>query len=370
MTQNNMHILKSFLTLIFTISIGLAATACSQNENKTDEAKNTDTSQKSTQISVTKVATQNLSVFEEAIGTLEGVIDPTVAAEIAARVVKVLVHPGQTVKKGETVALLDGSDFGLQRQEAQSEVGRIEVLIANQNKMVERNRALVNKNFISKNALDDANSQLNALKQQLAGAKSRINTINHNGAKNRVVAPTDGVVEKQLVASGDYVRVGDPIVQIISKKLLRAHIPFPENIAAKLKPGLTIILTTPTSSKEVSSTINELKPQVTAENRSIDVIADVRDEADWQPGASVKGRILLGDKNSALIVPEQSVVLRPAGEVVYEVQNNIAVQRIVKTGLQQNGQVEILDGLSGGETIAVDGAAFLTDKTKVSILKK
>lgn len=354
------YILFGLCMLIFSLS------ACKKAEDTATEAAKTN---KSTQINVVKVTTQNLEIFEEAVGTIEGVIDPTVAAEISARVIKVLVHPGQTVKKGETIALLDGSDFGLQRNEAQTEVGRIEVLIANQQKVVGRNQALVDKNFISKNALDDASAQLNALKQQLAGAKSRISTINHSGAKNRVVAPTDGVVEKQLVASGDFVRIGDPIVQIISKKLLRAHLPFPESVAAKLKPGLTIKLTTPTSSKEVISVINELKPQVMADSRAIDVIADIRDEADWQPGASVVGRVILGGRNAAIVVPEQSLVLRPAGEVVYVIVGDTAKQKIVKSGLAHNGGIEILEGLNGGEMVAVDGAAFLTDNAKVSILQ-
>lgn len=357
-----------FSRLFISTLIGLSISACSKD--KAEDAKPDAANLKSTQISAVKVNTQNLSLYEESVGTLEGVIDPTVAAEISARVLKVLVHPGQTVKKGETIALLDGSDFGYQRQESQSEVARIEALLANQSRIVERNRALVEKNFISKNALDDVITQQSALKQQLAGAKSRIATINHNGSKDRVVSPTDGIVEKQLVATGDFVRVGDPIVQIISKKLLRAHIPFPEHIAAKLKPGLTVIMTTPTSTKEVRSVINELKPQIMANSRSIDVIADIRDEADWQPGASVNARVILGDRPSAIVVPEQSIVLRPAGEVVYEIVNNEALQRVVKSGLQQNGGIEVLEGLNGNETIAVDGAAFLTDKAKVSIIKQ
>ena len=344
----------------------LSLSACKKPDKDSTEASKTS---KSTQVSVVKVGTQNLEVFEEAVGTIEGVIDPTVAAEISARVIKVLVHPGQMVKKGETIALLDGSDFGLQREEAQTEVGRIEVLIANQQKIVDRDQTLVGKNFISKNVLDDASAQLDALRQQLAGAKSRINTIAHTGAKNRVVAPTDGIVEKQLVASGDFVRIGDPIVQIISKKLLRAHLPFPESVASKLKPGLKIKLTTPTSSKEVISVIAQLKPQVMSDSRAIDVIADIRDEPDWQPGASVVGRVILGGRNAAIVVPEQSLVLRPAGEVVYVIVGDTAKQKVVKSGLAQNGGIEILEGLNGGETVAVDGAAFLTDNAKVSIIK-
>ncbi len=354
------------ITLLALFSLVTLFSACKKNESAVaDEAK----AAKSTQISVVKVASENLLLVEEALGTLESVIDPTVAAEIPARVIKVLVHPGQKVKKGETIALLDGSDFGMQRQEALSEVARIEALLANQAKIVERNRALVDKNFISKNALDDVTTQQAALKQQLAGAKNRVATISHSGAKNRVVAPTDGVIQTQTAAEGDFVRVGDPIVQIISKKLLRAHLPFPESVAAKLQPGLTVILTTPTSDKEITSVVRELKPQIATNNRTIDVIVDIKDEADWQPGASVVGKVQLGERASAILVPEQSVILRPAGEVVYEILNNEAHQRIVKTGLQQNGMIEILEGLNGGETIAKDGAAFLTDKAQVSILE-
>jgi hypothetical protein len=52
--------------------------------------------------------------------------------------------------------------------------------------------------------------------------------------------------------------------------------------------------------------------------------------------------------------------------VVYIIKNNIAMQRLVKTGLRQEGKVEIVEGLAAGEQVAVDGAAFLTDQAPVS----
>jgi len=117
----------------------------------------------------------------------------------------------------------------------------------------------------------------------------------------------------------------------------------------------------------VMSTIRELKPMIGETNRAVDVIADVTDEAGWQPGASVKGEIILGEHPDAVLIPEQSLVLRPAGEVVYVIQHNVAIQKIVKTGMRQDGKIEILEGLKANETIAKDGAAFLTDQAKVNI---
>jgi multidrug efflux pump subunit AcrA (membrane-fusion protein) len=67
------------------------------------------------------------------------------------------------------------------------------------------------------------------------------------------------------------------------------------------------------------------------------------------------------------VVPEHAVVLRPAGKVVYLVDEGKAVQRIVQTGVKQGGFVEITAGLAAGETIAVDGAGFLTNNANVAI---
>jgi membrane fusion protein (multidrug efflux system) len=110
-----------------------------------------------------------------------------------------------------------------------------------------------------------------------------------------------------------------------------------------------------------------LKPMIMEGSRTVDVIADVLNQQDWQPGASVTGTVVLGEQAAALMVPEQSVVLRPAGEVVYVIRDNVAYQAVVKTGLNQDGMVEILEGLKANDTVVVDGAGFLTDKTKVTV---
>ena len=102
------------------------------------------------------------------------------------------------------------------------------------------------------------------------------------------------------------------------------------------------------------------------DTRAADVIADVDDPVGWHPGASVNGAVVLGERSGAVVVPEASVVLRPAGEVVYVIEGKTARQRIVKVGLRDQGMVEILEGLNAGETVAVDGAAYLTDKAAVN----
>jgi len=357
---------KPALALFLVFLMSLSSVACSKKEAEQDAKKKP----QAALISTTITEASTLEIREESIGTLEGLMDPTVAAEAAGRVVKITAHPGQIVKKGQVLVLLDATDYNLQRAQVQAEVARLEALTSNQSRIVERNQVLVQKKFISQNALEDVTTQHAALQQQLDGAKAQIAIIEHTRAKTTIVAPIDGVVQKQIVSTGDFVKIGDPLLQIISKQKLRAHLPLPENIAAKIHAGIKVRLSTPTSNDEVLSTIRELKPLISETSRAVDVIADVNDQAGWQPGASVKGEIILGEHPNAVLLPEQCIVLRPAGEVVYVVKDGLALQRIVKTGMRQDGKVEIIEGLSAGEVIAKDGAAFLTDKAKVKVEAK
>jgi len=318
-------------------------------------------------VSVVTAGYASMEMREETVGSLEGLSDPTVAAEVSGRVLKVLARQGQHVKKGQEIALLNPIDYQLQRREALSEVARLEALQENQKRLVERNTRLVERNFISEHALDDVKTLEIALRRQLEGAKSRLATIEHNTSKTRLLSPVDGVVESRQVAEGDYVKVGDPLFQIISNQRLRAHLPFPEGIAAQIRPGLEVRLTTPTSDVEIVSRIKELKPAIGAGNRAIEVLADVENQPGWHTGASVNGVVILGVRKDVVVVPEQSVVLRPAGEVVYAVNQAQVHQRVVHTGLRQDGMVEIIDGVEVGERIVLDGAAFLTDGAKISI---
>src|SRR3546814_15619970 len=139
----------------------------------------------------------------------------------------------------------------------------------------------------------------------------------------------------------------------------RAHQPFAESIAVKLKPGLKSRLSTPTPPDLVTSTIRELEPLIGETNRAVDVIADIVDQPGWQSGASVNGIVILSER-SAVVVPEQSVVLRPAGEVVYVIKDGVAHQRIVKTDRKS-----VVSGKSVSVRVDLGGRRTIKKKQKI-----
>ena len=322
-------------------------------------------------VTAATVEARPLEVYEEVVGTLENVIDPTIGAEVAGRIVRVHGFTGKKVAKGELLAEIDAVDFQIQSRADQAEIGRLTSLLQQQERVVERQQKLIGQGFITQNAADDAIAQRNALREQLNTARARSEATGRSVTKARVVAPIDGEIETQIIAVGDYVKLGDPLFKLVGVQELRAHLFLPESAATRIRPGLKVVLAPPAApDRVIESVIAEIKPTVGTNNRALDAIVKFRGEGNlFRGGGTVNARIVTQMREGALMVPEQAVVLRPAGKVVYALREGVAEQRIVETGLKQDGQYEILKGVRAGDTVAVDGAGFLTNGAAVALPK-
>lgn len=321
-------------------------------------------------ISTTVAEPRPLEVYEEVVGALENVIDPTIGAEVAGRVTRVYGFTGKRVARGDLLAEIDAADFEIQSRGDQAEIARLSSLVLQQERVVERQQKLVAQGFLSQNALDDAVAQRNALREQLNSAKARSEGTRRSLTKARIVAPIDGEIETQIVAVGDYVKVGDPLFRMVGVHRMRARLPLPESAAGRLRPGLKVELTSPASQRKILAHIDEIKPTVGTANRALEAIVNFHnDDPLLRGGGSVNARIVIATRESALMLPEESVVLRPAGKVVYAIREGRAEQRVVQTGLKQEGFYEILSGVSAGDAVAVDGAGFLTHGAAVALPK-
>ena len=348
--------------LVLALIVTLSLAACQKAEEKKPSGP------PPTLITVTQARAGAMEITEETLGSLEAVVDPKIGAEVAGKIVQVLAGAGQAVKKGQLLAVIDDTDFALQNRADEAERKRTEALLAQQERVVERQQQLVQKGFISQNAADDARAQRDALREQLAAARARGDMSRRSQGKARVVAPFDGVVEAQIASVGDYVKVGDPMFQLVSSRKLRAHLPFPESSAARLQRGQAAILTSPLlPGAEFRGTVSDIKPSVSESGRALDVIVDIDSMEGFRPGGSVNAAVVVARREDAVLVPEQSVVLRPAGKVVYAVADGKAVQHVVEVGAKRAGMVEILKGLPAGATVALDGAGFLTHNAAVAV---
>ena len=319
-----------------------------------------------TPVTATPVIRDTVIITEESMGWIEAKVNPKVAAEVSGRIEEVYFDTGQIVKAEDTMLTIDNEQQELEKKALQSDIDRLKALIINQKRTVERYQNLLLKKSISQERFDNAEVKLITLKEQLEGALSRLADNRRRLAKTSVFAPVGGWIEKRLVSKGDFVKPGTPLFLMVTDQFLRIVLPFPENTAANLAIGQAVKLTSPLShNRIIEAQINQIRPAVNIYSRALEVIIYIENPGAWRPGGTINGSVTIDRHENAILVPARSIVRRPAGEVVYHIENNVAHQRQVITGQRQGNFIEIISGLSGDERVIVDGAGFLSDGAKV-----
>jgi hypothetical protein len=152
---------------------------------------------------------------------------------------------------------------------------------------------------------------------------------------------------------------------------VHVRLPFPLEVAQRIRIGQAVTLTSfAAPDRRYTGRVREIRPALIATTLSRDVIVMVPGASGFRPQGSIKGEIVMGTQRGAITVPEQALVQRPAGDVVYVMEGDVARERRVVPGIVRAGRIEIREGLTGDETVAVDGAALLSEGAKVRIAER
>lgn len=346
-------------------SLSLVLNAC--GDKSTGEVGGA-TNGKAVLISTQKALVTDLPIWIETVGHIRSRSAPTLAAEVAGRITMVTADTGDDIDVGQLLAETDTSTLELQKQAAQANIERLGIHIANGERRVDRYEKLSSKNLSSQTQVDDAREQLEAYRAEHKAALVQLAIVQDSLDKSRIIAPVSGVIQSRLISAGDFVSRGQPLFEITQPEHLQAWLPFPESVALNVHIGQIVEIRSPlTPGEPIESEITELQPTVGPGSRAIMAIIDLGSPRKLRPGATLTARALVETRKGAVMVPNMSVVRRPAGNLVYVINGDTAEARLVETGEHDGAFVEIHSGLSGNETIATDGAAFLSDGASVTI---
>ena len=319
-------------------------------------------------VSTTTVITMNLNEEDNVMGMIYSRSSPEIAAEVSGRVISVIADIGDVVEKGQVLAQIASEKYDLQLAQSKAEIARLSALLVNQELDLKRAEKLFKDNLVSEEMVDRTRAEFNALSEQINAANAQLRNSERLIEETEIKAPIKTKVAAKHIDIGDFVQNGMIVYELVDTKNLRVGLSFPEYQSLKLKKGLKVFLTTPTSiDQNVEAVIKEIKPNVNSNNRSITAIVDFDNPGSWVPGASTQARIILSTYQDALVLPQLAVVRRSVGDVVYLIQNDTAVEQQVDTGIEKDGLVHIKSGLKNGDIVALDGAGFLTNGTQIKI---
>ncbi|MDQ6974349.1 MAG: efflux RND transporter periplasmic adaptor subunit, partial [Mariprofundaceae bacterium] len=270
-------------------------------------------------ITTTHSITQKVEVIEHALGRIEDPTGTTISAEVPARIRQVMVDVGQQVHQGDTLAQLDSTDMRWTVKAAKAKLNSLRAQVKHQDAVVKRYATLVKNKFISTTMLEQAQTQATALKESVKASQSQLRQAQHNARRTRILAPYDGMVQQRMVAAGDYIGVGKPMFKLVGQAPLQVVISIPETRSRHIHQGTPVRLHLPQDKHIISTTIRDLSPAIVARSNALEARMQLAPQQGWYAGGTVIVDLIVASHPQAVLVPEESVVLRPQGDVVYVV---------------------------------------------------
>jgi RND family efflux transporter MFP subunit len=350
---------------------------------------------------VTATATAAETGAAATVLNASGYVEPrrraTVAAKITGRVTEVLVDEGMEVEAGQVLARLDDADarrqadaYRANRDVARASLDEIEVNLADAERRLRRTRELHEDGVASEQDLDTATATADALKAQLVvagrsldAAEAQLAVALQDLENYTIRAPFAGIAVSKdaqpgemvspVSAGGGFTRTG--ISTIVDMTSLEIEVDVNESYIARVQPGqpaeavldaypgwripATVRTVIPTADRQkatvkVRLTFNELDPRI---------LPDM--------GVKVAFRETAGETEEApralSVVPRNAIVRDGERTAVFVVDGGTVERRAVSTGRELGADIEILAGVSVGNTVVVDPPDELQDGQRVKL---
>jgi RND family efflux transporter MFP subunit len=350
--------IKQFLSVCLPLNLALSPFA--QAEPPAPKAALTVTVTKPTK------ATWNTSVL--AMGTLNAWQEAVIAAEVSGqRIAQVLVDVGDTVKQGQELALLAQESVQADLAQAQARVAQAEASLAEARANASRARNLRADGALAAQQVDQYLTGEATAKANLAVQQAALQIQQIRLKQTRIVAVDDGVIISRSAMLGAVVQAGTELFRLVRQNRIEWQAEVAGRDLAQIQPGQRAQLTLP-SGESVSGEVRRVAPTLDSNTRNATVYVSLPPDSSAKAGMFAQGEIFIG-KTRALSLPQAAVIVRDGNYYVFEInKENRVLQRLVKTGRQMAGQVEIFDGIGETAKVAASGGAFLNDGDTVRVV--
>ena len=304
-------------------------------------------------VEVAQPSREDIFATYEATATITSDADAPVIARVPGEVVELLVEEGDTVKAGQILARLDGERLRLEMLAAKANLVKAR-------KEYERNIDLSERGLISA-------SMFEGLKYDLAALEATYKLKQLNYDYSNIRATISGVVSAREIKPGQNVNVNDVTFRITDTAELIAYLQIPQSQLRKFQAGHTAKLQLASMPGiEFPASIARISPTIDTRSGTFRATALINnDNGDIAPGMFGQFTIAYEKHSNALVIPADALLDEDEQSTVYVVSNGKIVRRAVETGIEADGKIEILDGLTDIEEIVIVGHAGLRDGSKV-----
>ena len=324
----------------------------------------------------------------EAVYKITGALVPVDTAKISAqmmgKVSEINVEEGDTVTAGQVLAKLDDTQLSAQLSQAQASYQgsmnsekQAKINVDNAAATLERTKSLFAEGAVAKVQLDADQKAYDLAKSQyesslsagVGGSKASVENINAQIQNSIIKSPIPGIVVSKNITVGETATVGNPMITVADMSSLKLKGTISQAALPYIKKGDPVDLFIDIyPDRTFKGTISDIGSMSVSTGAYFPIEISMPNTGNFASGISAHAEIKATGAER-LIVPASAVVDNNGEICVFVIQDGVAKKTTVMTGLQNDEQIEILQGLKGGETVAVTNANHLFDGMPVEVMK-
>jgi membrane fusion protein (multidrug efflux system) len=272
---------------------------------------------------------------------------------VAGRIVQLPIEEGKYVQKGSLLAKLNDADLVAQ-------LNKLEIQLQLAQQTEKRQSQLLKIQGISQQDYDISLLQVNSLKADIGIIKTSIE-------KTEIRAPFSGKLGLRNISNGAYVNSSSVIAVISQTDRLKLDFSIPEKYIGKLKNGQRVQFRVEGTTDSLVARIIATESKVTENSRSLLVRALVEsNDPSLLPGSFAKVSVGFDPDEKAILIPTQAILPQARGKKVILYKSGTAFFADVKTGSRTPDKVQIIEGLSAGDSVVTTGLLSIRPETPLS----
>lgn len=312
--------------------------------------------QKSLLITTTAVKKGRFDHYVEVTGSVLSKKNVMISAETAGRVLEVPVSEGQLVGKGTVLARIDAESIQRTIEELENSLSLAKILF-------EKQERLWNQQIGTEVQYLEAKNRKEGLERNLATTRTQLD-------KATVRAPFSGTVESIEVRLGELVQLGMSMFRFVGESDLFIEADISESYVGVLNKGDSVEVSFPSITKEFKTRVSSVGAIINPDNRTFKVEVFLPNFPMVKPNMLSVLKIQDYENPEAVIVPSYLILSDNRGDYMFTVVDGKAKKTYVKRGKTFERETEIVEGLTGTETLVDKGFREVGDNFNVNIAQQ
>ena len=323
-------------------------------------------------VELAKAERKSVPVDVDAIGTVTPISSVALKSRLETTIVSVHFEDGAKVNEGDLLFTLDARQIDAQIEQAEGVLAKDRAQLEGAQRDVRRYNELIGKGATTQVSVDNAKTAADILIGTIKADQSALDNLKVQKSYTLIRAPFSGRISAANVKVGNFVRPADTAPLAVINQMAPVYVAFaiPQRVLVDLREAMKkgdsgVTATIPGHQRSENGKVALIYNTVDATTGMVTVrgIMNNENETLW-PGTLVATKLVIRSEDS-VVVPTVAVQRSQNGNYVFLVKDGVAKVQPVKVERTFQGTSVISEGLSGDESVVVDGQLLLSDGSRV-----